>query len=57
MVKENLGNVSTKELTEEITGRAGVKALHIEPYQEAKITTGPTEEIIVGPAIILINQD
>jgi len=52
-----ISQVSTKDLTSELIGRPGVKAITLEPYKEIKITTDSTEMIVQGPAVILINQD
>lgn len=48
---------STKELTDELTKREGVKTLIAEPYEKIKITVGQKEMVLTGPAVILINQD
>ncbi|CAK1246754.1 MULTISPECIES: BC1881 family protein [Fructobacillus] len=48
---------TTEELTNELAEREGVKQLSIKPYEEAKLGIGEKEISIVGPAVILINQD
>jgi hypothetical protein len=48
---------STTALTDELSTRPGVKRLTVEPYQEIKISIGPEETVLTGPAVILINQD
>ncbi|CAK1247474.1 unnamed protein product [Fructobacillus fructosus] len=50
-------NKTTEELTNELAKREGVKQLRLNPYEEAKLTTGEKGISIVGPAVILINQD
>lgn len=48
---------TTEELTNELAKREGVKKVSINPYEEAKLAIGEKEISIVGPAVILINQD
>ncbi|PGT35666.1 hypothetical protein COC97_24645 [Bacillus anthracis] len=49
----NLKNVSTKDLSEELEKREGVKTINVEPYE--KIEIGGI--VVDGPAIVLINKD
>lgn len=49
----NLKNVSTKDLSEELEKREGVKTINVEPYE--KIEVGGI--VVDGPAIVLINKD
>lgn len=49
----NLNNISTKDLSEELDKREGVKKIDVEPYE--KIEVGGV--VVDGPAIILINKD
>ncbi|MNC23839.1 hypothetical protein D3C75_718750 [compost metagenome] len=54
----DLSQVSTKELSEELGKRAGVKEIHLNPGAEALITGLFDLPVSVeGPAIILINHD
>lgn len=48
---------STSALSEELATRPGVQKLTVEPYQEIKISIGPDETVLTGPAVILINLD
>lgn len=48
---------STKQLTDELAKREGVRSLSIEPYEAFKVIAGHEEIELSGPAIILINQD
>lgn len=48
---------NTKGLTNDLIGREGVEAIEVAPYEVVKIKKGPTTREVVGPAIILINQD
>lgn len=48
---------STKELTEELCSREGIKKIIVDPYEEITIMTKSNVEKITGPAIIAINQD
>ncbi|GAC42819.1 BC1881 family protein [Paenibacillus popilliae] len=48
---------STKELTDELMGREGVRSVNVDPHENFKITTSQEEIMLTGPAIILINQD
>ncbi|HFJ9453592.1 TPA: BC1881 family protein [Bacillus tropicus] len=50
-------NVSTRELSEELVKREGVSMLNINPHEECVITTGTQQKKIIGPAVIIINQD
>jgi hypothetical protein len=52
-----MNTISTKELSEELSTRAGIKEIVINPHEEFKIITGQEEIISTGPAIILINED
>lgn len=49
--------ISTKDLTNELMNRDGIKVIEVVPYEEVVIQKGPTTYSLVGPAIILINQD
>lgn len=48
---------STKELTDELVNCEGITTLEVAPYEEVVIKKGLTINKIVGPAIIVINQD
>lgn len=50
-------NGTTKELTDELSKRAGVMTITVKPYEEIKVIAGQEEIELSGPAIILINQD
>ncbi|MBJ8107419.1 MULTISPECIES: BC1881 family protein [Bacillus cereus group] len=50
-------NVSTKELSEELVQREGVSVLNVDSHEECVITTGTQQKKIIGPAVIIINQD
>lgn len=49
----NLENVSTKDLSEELARREGVKVISVELYVKVEVAG----VVVEGPAIILINQD
>lgn len=53
----DLSNVSTLELSEELEQREAVNSVNVAPHAEARITTDHGEQVIVGPAIIIVNQD
>ncbi|WP_104411495.1 BC1881 family protein [Paenibacillus polymyxa] len=48
---------STKELSEELQKREGVRTVKVQPHEEFKIIANQKEIILSGPAIIMINQD
>lgn len=48
---------TTKDISNELITRPGISHLTVEPYDEVKIITGQNEKVIIGPAIIIINQD
>ncbi|TVV37846.1 BC1881 family protein [Weissella cibaria] len=48
---------STKELTNELVRREGIEIIEVLPYEIATIKKDQTTHEVVGPAIILINQD
>ena len=48
---------STKQLTEELTGREAVASIEVAPYEEVVIKVGQKETKLTGPAIIIVNQD
>lgn len=48
---------TTSDLTQELLNRAGIELISVNPYEKAQIKTGTTIKEIVGPALILINQD
>lgn len=52
-----MANKSTKELTDELVNCEGIKTIEVDPYEKVEIKKGLTINKIVGPAIILINQD
>ncbi|CAL7905873.1 hypothetical protein IX329_000729 [Fusobacterium necrophorum] len=54
---KNISQYLTKELTEELKKREGVKFKELAPYDVAHIKLGNDDQKIVGPAIILINID
>ncbi|MFF2889852.1 BC1881 family protein [Paenibacillus sp. NPDC057967] len=45
-----LAEYSTKELTEELAKREGVRTTVVEPYEDVKISVN-------GPAIVVVNVD
>jgi hypothetical protein len=47
----------TKDISNELSKRPGVKRIDVDPHEEIKIQTGHGEFTSTGPAIILINQD
>lgn len=49
--------LTTKELSEALSKREGVSNICIDEYEKVKIITEHHELSIVGPMIILINQD
>jgi len=48
---------TTSELTQEFLGREGIELIPVDPYENVQIKTGTTIREIVGPALIVINQD
>jgi hypothetical protein len=48
---------STSDLSEELSGREGVTYLEAAPYEKIKITVGTKEIEMLGPAVIIVNQD
>lgn len=50
-------DITTKDLTNELTNREGIQSINVEPYQEIIIKTGQEEINLTGPARILINID
>jgi hypothetical protein len=52
-----LNQITTKQLSDELSGREGVSKLVVEPHSDIKIIAGGNEQVIQGPAIIFINQD
>lgn len=48
---KNLSKYSTKELTEELKKREGVKFRELSPYDIAHIKIGNDDKKIVGPAV------
>lgn len=49
--------LSTRELTEELCSKEGIWKIDVAPYENITIMTGGNEKNIIGPAIIVINQD
>lgn len=60
-IANNIGGVvmekTTSDLTQELLNRAGIELISVNPYEKAQIKTDTTIKEIVGPALILINQD
>lgn len=56
-VKTDLTNVSTKELSQELAKREGVNTRVVDVESKAILFEGAEQEVISGPAIIIINQD
>jgi phosphopantetheine adenylyltransferase len=53
-----LNQISTKEISDQLSNREGVETIYIPPHQEVKIIShGTIKEIVEGPATILINID
>lgn len=54
-----LSQYSTKELSEELSRREGVRVVNFEPHEPFRVWDDTNDEGIkcTGPATILINQD
>lgn len=48
---------STKELTEELLKRDGIRYVDVAPYEEFKVITGQGEIVDTGPVTIILNRD
>ena len=49
--------LTTKELSDLLQKREGISTIKVEPYEQIKIITSQSEKELIGPAIIIINQD
>lgn len=49
--------LTTEALTKELIERDGIEVIKIDPYEVMQIKTGQTTRKVIGPAIVLINQD
>lgn len=56
-IKTDLTNVSTKDLSEELVKRTGVRTRVVDIDSKVILFEGAQHEKILGPAIIIINQD
>jgi hypothetical protein len=52
-----MNEMSTKDLTNELASREGVKLISVEPYQDIYIKAGQREISITGPAKVIVNID
>lgn len=52
-----LSNYSTKELTEELVRREGIKKFSLDADRNTILSTNGSVELIEGPAVIIVNQD
>lgn len=52
-----LKDVSTKELSEELTKREGVQMIELSLEEIAKLETGPINCELTGPVQIIVNYD
>lgn len=52
-----LKSISTAELSKELESREAVHSLHINPFEEISVKTGPTSITVEGPAILIVNYD
>ena len=52
-----LKRFSTKELTEELERRAGIRSIRIGPEDNVSIVSDQYDEEYEGPVVLLINQD
>lgn len=52
-----LQDLSTKELTEELSKRSGIKIINLENEESGMVNAGPLTSEIEGPALIIINFD
>lgn len=53
-----MNNISTDNLSKELSKRPGVTTIVVKPHDEIKIQAGQgAPQIFQGPAVILINQD
>lgn len=48
---------TTSELTEELLKREGISRLEVKAHRTAGISTDDVDEVVEGPAFIIINQD
>ncbi|VXB52970.1 conserved hypothetical protein [Exiguobacterium sp. 8H] len=56
-IKTDLTNVSTKDLSEELAKRTGVRTRVVDVDSKVILFEGAEQEVISGPAIVIINQD
>jgi hypothetical protein len=52
-----MNEVSTKQLTDELVKREGIRSITVKPYENVTINVADECFTLSGPAIIVINQD